>query len=323
MTPKSIMGAESAAVFEGFGDEEEGATESAAADTVAFQGFDDAETHSETPLSGGSSDDLFADSAPNIQSVADDDSDSTHGGLPRQTDSAADSTRPAKARSPESPENEIDIFAHKISLEDIQSALDLSVQKDDLVQLQQRLRSKLTDKVVASLRQSKLAEKQFTLIPRIQRFIHKGVSQPCTVLTLAKAFPALFGQLQELSRYRGSAFMTSETPEPGWALISQESPRESIGKNFMEQNQYLRYLATSLGIPSHMIRRRTLVEAVYDLLVCRMALNVTPQHHTLDWTSTSPSRNDFICVYYAEEGLRVRDLPRTTRHSSLGVCPSW
>ena len=144
------------------------------------------------------------------------------------------------------------------------------------------------------------------------------------MLTLAKAVPALFGQIQELARYRGSALMTSETPEPGWALISQESPRESIGKNFMEQNQYLRYLATSLGIPSHMIRRRTFVEAIYDLLVCRMALNLTPLRQTLDWTtSTSPSRNDYICVYYAEEGLRGRDLSRTTRHSSLGVCPNW
>lgn len=76
-------GAESAAVFEGFGDEEEGATESATADTVAFQGFDDAET-AETTHAGRSSDDLFADSAPNTQSVADDDSHSTHGGLPRQ-----------------------------------------------------------------------------------------------------------------------------------------------------------------------------------------------------------------------------------------------
>ena len=145
--------------------------------------------------------------------------------------------------------------------------------------------------MVAALRASKLAEKQLTLIPRIGRFVHKGVSQPCTVLTLAKAFPALFGQIQELGRYRGSGFMTSETPEPGWALISQESPRESIGKNYMEQNQYLRYLAANLGIPSHLIRRRTMVEAVYDLLVSRMTLGLTPQRQTLDWTSTSPSRN--------------------------------
>jgi hypothetical protein len=66
-----------------------------------------------------------------------------------------------------------------------------------------------------------------------------------------------------------------------------------------------------------------MVEAVYDLLVSRMALGINGQSQTLDWTSTSPARNDYICVYFAEEGLRIRDLSRTTRHGSLGVCPNW
>ena len=289
-----------------------------------FERLGDEEATSPAVGGGGSSDDLFADSSPGIQTASGESPDSsTRQGLQFRREDETDHIRAAKGRLPEPRQDDVDIFAHKISLEDVQAALDLSVQKQDLVQLQQRLRAKLDDKVVAALRASKLAEKQLTLIPRIGRFVHKGVSQPCTVLTLAKAFPALFGQIQELGRYRGSGFMTSETPEPGWALISQESPREGIGKNYMEQNQYLRYLASSLGIPSHLIRRRTMVEAVYDLLVSRMTLGLTPQRQTLDWTSTSPSRNDYICVYFAEEGLRVRDLTRTTRHSSLGVCPNW
>ena len=297
---------ESAALFEGFGDEEE----------------EDRVVDNAPALSAGlSSDDLFADPAP-LGKSATQEADSASEIL-RSSSDKEDRSRTAKDRPADADTGEIDIFAHKISLNDVQAAMNLSLQKDDLAQLQQRLRAKLGDKVMACLCKSKLAEKQFVLIPRIPRFVHKGASQPCTVLTLAKAFPALFGKIQELGRYRGSGFMTSETPEPGWALISLESPRESIGKSYMEQNHYLRYLATSLGIPSHMIRRRTLVEAVYDLLVCRMALNVTPQRQTLDWTSTSPARNDYICVYYAEEGLRVRDLTRTTRHDSLGVCPNW
>ncbi|MDA1097224.1 MAG: hypothetical protein O3B84_08240, partial [Chloroflexi bacterium] len=122
---------------------------------------------------------------------------------------------------------------------------------------------------------------------------------------------------------RNDGMMSREVPEMGWAVITAEAPRESLGKNYMEQNQYLRYLATTLGIPSHLVRRRTLVEAVYDLLVSRMALGINGQSQTLDWTSTSPARNDYICVYFAEEGLRIRDLSRTTRHGSLGVCPNW
>ena len=307
--------APSPAVFTGLAEEDADEAPSGTTDTPpatpGFEGFADVDA-----AGSGASDDLFAAEAQTGPPA-------TREALPRAQTEGVDGSRQASTKPPPPKTGEVDIFAHKISLEDVQAALDLTLHKEDVVSLQQRLRAKLSDKVVACLRQSKMAEKQFILIPRIARFIHKGVSKPCTVLTLAKSFPALFGQIQELGRYRGSAFMTSETPEPGWALISQEAPRESIEKNYMEQNQYLRYLATSLGIPSHMIRRRTLVEAIYDLLVARLALDLPLQHQTLDWTSTSPTKNDFICVYAADEGLRVRDLTRTTRHRSLGVCPNW
>ena len=117
--------------------------------------------------------------------------------------------------------------------------------------------------------------------------------------------------------------MTSELPELGWALITPEAPRESLQKSYMEQNQYLRYVATSFGIPSHLVRRRTLVEAVYDLIVGQLVLGKSMQRQTLDWTATGSAKNDYICLYFAPEGIRVRDMSRTTRHQSLGVCPNW
>ncbi|MEC8993588.1 MAG: hypothetical protein VX656_20275 [Candidatus Latescibacterota bacterium] len=91
----------------------------------------------------------------------------------------------------------------------------------------------------------------------------------------------------------------------------------------MEQNQYLRYLSTSLSIPSHLLRRRTMVEGIYDLIVGQMVLGKPFQRQSLDWTTSSPAKNDFLCVYHAPEGIRVRDLSRTTQHPSLGVCPNW
>ena len=199
------------------------ATPAAQPAAPAFEGFSEVE-----PAVGGSSDDLFAsevEAGALPQSSSSGAAGTAREGLPRsRSEGDEEGTREARSRPPEQRDTEVDIFSHKISLEDIQAALDLTLQGEDVVPLQQRLRAKLSDKVVAGLRASKVAEKQFILIPRIARFVHKGVSQPCTVLTLAKAFPAMFGQLQELARYRGSAFMTSETPEPGWALISQEAP---------------------------------------------------------------------------------------------------
>jgi hypothetical protein len=117
--------------------------------------------------------------------------------------------------------------------------------------------------------------------------------------------------------------MNHETPEPGWALVLPEAPRESLDKSYMEHNQYLRYLASTLRLSSHLVRRRTLTEALYDLIVGRMVLGQTLQKAPLDWTSTGASKNDFVCVYYSDAGIRLRHLSRQTRNKALGLCPNW
>ena len=72
-----------------------------------------------------------------------------------------------------------------------------------------------------------------------------------------------------------------------------------------------------------MVRRRSLVEAVYDIIVGRLALDPPLQSNTLDWTSTGPSKSDFICVFLSAQGLRLRHLNRTQRNKALGLCPNW
>ena len=216
-----------------------------------------------------------------------------------------------------------DIFSDKVSLEDVQAALSVGIPAEDLSHLENSLRARIVDKVVSTLRTNKAAEKQFILMPRINRFIHEGTTYPCTVINLVKTFPGLFGNLRDLAQFKGNGFVTGELPELGWSLITAEAPRESLQKSYMEQNQYLRYVATNFGIPSHMVRRRTLVETMYDIIVGRLALGKTLHKHTLDWTATGSSKNDFICLYVADEGIRIRSMGRTTRHQSLGVSPNW
>ncbi|MFC1525276.1 hypothetical protein ACFL6X_00520 [Candidatus Latescibacterota bacterium] len=243
--------------------------------------------------------------------------------------SAGDGQRQPKAPTPGMPRtpaetvSSVNILSDMVGLDDLQAALDIAVPSQDLSLLENRLRAKLSDKVVASLRESQLAAGQYILIPRVVRFAQGGSVVPCTVRNLAKAYHRLFGDLRDLRPYVNDALLKTETPEMGWALITAEAPRESLSKNYMEQNQYMRYLVTSLGIPSHMIRRRTLVEAIYDMIVGQLVLGKSLQHGTLDWTASSPSKNDFICAYRAEEGIRVRALSRTSSHASLGVCPNW
>ena len=112
-------------------------------------------------------------------------------------------------------------------------------------------------------------------------------------------------------------------PQTGWALITREAPRDTLGGNFTEQNQSLRIMGPSIGLPSHMVRRRTLVEAAFDLVVGRLLLSEPLQQRTLDWTSSGTSKRGSVCIYLSKYGIRIRELPRSTRHSALGFCPNW
>jgi hypothetical protein len=143
-----------------------------------------------------------------------------------------------------------------------------------------------------------------------------------TVKNMAKRYISFLEKFPDLMRYRDDSMMSTEVPELGWALIMMESPQENLGKNYMEQNQFLRAMSTSLSLPTHLVRRRTMVKAIHDLIGGELVLGQHLQHASLDWTPSSPAKNDYVCVYYPDETIRVRDLPRVTRHPSVGGTPN-
>ena len=217
----------------------------------------------------------------------------------------------------------VDIFSAKVSLNDLQASMGFSLPEPDVANLENRLRAKLEDQVIATLQTHKQCKQQFLLIPRVSRFYREGTMYPCTLKNLAKIYIGLFADIRDVAQYRSCSFMNQETPEPGWAVVLPEAPRESLDKSYMEHNQYLRYLASTLKLSSHLVRRRTLTEALYDLIVGRMVLGQMFQKATLDWTSTDASKTDFVCIYYSDAGIRLRHLSRQTRNKALGLCPNW
>ncbi len=271
-------------------------------------------------LNDGGSDELFATAKPSKRPNPAPDT-STRRNSGSVDDKTRDSSLSGTARTASSLYS---IFDHVVSVEDLAAGLDVDIPTQDRTFLEQKLRARLNDRVVAALRASKAAEKQYILIPRITRaFDAAGGTMPLTVKNMAKRYIGIFGDIRDLMRYRNDSMMSIEVPESGWAIISAEAPRESLGKNYMEQNQYLRYLATSLTIPSHLVRRRTMVEAIYDMIVGELVMGEHLQRASLDWTASTPAKNDYVCVYFPEEGIRVRDLSRVTHHRSLGVTPNW
>ncbi|MEK9984419.1 MAG: hypothetical protein VW879_06730 [Opitutae bacterium] len=217
----------------------------------------------------------------------------------------------------------VNIYADKISVKDLLSNLNIKLPPQDLDRLSTELPNKLQSKSVVALQSSPEAEEKYALIPRIPRFIFEGQMIPCTVKNLVQIYIKLFGDIKDLTRFKGQAFIVNETPKMEWALVAVDPATDSLKKNFMNQNQYLRQLANATKVPSHLLRRRTLVEGVYDLIVGALVLDETWLNNTLDWTSSGTSPSEFICISQPAEGIRIRNLPRTQSHQALGVCPNW
>ena len=237
---------------------------------------------------------------------------------------AADSTASShKKRAANKKTDTYNIFSHQIDLEELLLDLGIDIPKQDKTQLKHLYKQKLESRSIVRLKSYQPAADQYVLIPRITRFIHQGTIYPCTVKNLARTFIALFADIKELMQYKTHPFLDSEVPEFGWSIVPAEAPQETLNKNYLHQAQFLRFLSTATRLPSHLVRRRTLVEAVYDIIASRMHLESPMQKATLDWTASGLSKSDFICVFHSEQGLRIRHIKRTQRNKALGLCPNW
>jgi len=241
----------------------------------------------------------------------------------RSTQQNSKIRNPSVRNELEAGEPSVDIYADKVSVKDLLSNLDIKLPQQDLDRLSTELPNKLQSKSVVSLQSSPESEGKYALLPRIPRFIFEGQMIPCTVKNLVQIYIKLFGDIKDLTRFKGQAFLVNETPKMEWALVAVDPAADSLKKNFMNQNQYLRQLANAVKVPSHLLRRRTLVEGVYDLIVGTLVLDKTWLKNTLDWTSSGTSPSEFICISQPAEGIRIRNLPRTQSHQALGVCPNW
>ena len=70
---------------------------------------------------------------------------------------------------------------------------------------------------------------------------------------LARTFISVFADIKELMQYKSHAFLNGEMPKMGWGIVLIDPPPAILDKNYMEQTQYLRLIATTVGVPSHMV----------------------------------------------------------------------
>lgn len=219
-------------------DASESNTTPAASDGLFHESDDDNGEEMVTPVPNPATvgDELFdqtaAGSAEASMPVGAQDSDNSAAHHLQTRDEKASKMRGPSGKQAAAGVEAVDIFSAKVSLNDLQGSMGFSLPEPDVANLENKLRAKLEDQVIATLQTHKQCNQQFLLIPRVSRFYREGTRYPCTLKNLATIYIGLFADIKDVAQYRSCSFMSHETPEPGWVLVLPEAPRESLDKSY-------------------------------------------------------------------------------------------
>ena len=109
----------------------------------------------------------------------------------------------------------------------------------------------------------------------------------------------------------------------GWGLTTAEVLTESHNTDYTQQEIVLKLHAHSHKSNEMRVRRRTLIEALFDLLVVKIVTGKQLLHTTADLTGSKMGRVNLAVINYGESGIRISDINQQQAHPQLGVCPTW
>jgi hypothetical protein len=125
------------------------------------------------------------------------------------------------------------------------------------------------------------------------------------------------------SNIRTEAFFTKEAPELDWAVVSCETLPNSADKNYVGQRPLIKEYAQRFQAVERKVKRRTLIEALYDMVIINAVKQTHILSNTVDLTDSRAGRQNQVCINFGEKGIRVNDVGREQKHPQMGICPSW
>jgi hypothetical protein len=154
---------------------------------------------------------------------------------------------------------------------------------------------------------------------------------PLSILRLHERFPTVFAAkgltdgvgYQLRSEWTAAAqSFAAEAPELGWRLVAPEPLPETLGRPHAQQTEALAAFAERLGMPASRARRRTAVDAAYDLALAFAAGRGRLLSTVWDWTRTETADGAFVTVgNFGPAGLQILAYSAAVRFASLGMCP--
>ncbi len=224
--------------------------------------------------------------------------------------------------------NTADLLAkitYQVSLDDLERKLGIQVVPEDRMKLDLQLAKKMREPAILALIEG--AEKEgvtLAILPRLPRCIRKGQLFKVTGANMVRSYPQFFEHVQQVVlKLRTESFFLQESPELDWAIFSCEVLPDSRNKNYMQQKQVLKQHAQRYQSNELRVRRRNLIDALYDLIMIKLVHDQNLLSETVDLTESKIGRQNLAFINFGENGIRISDIARQQTHAQLGVCPNW
>ncbi len=224
--------------------------------------------------------------------------------------------------------NTADLLAkitYQVSLDDLEKKLGIQVVPEDRMKLDLQLAKKMREPAILALIEG--AEEEgvtLAILPRLPRCILKGQFFKVTGANMVRSYPQFFEHVQQVVlKLRTESFFLQESPELDWAIFSCEVLPDSRNKNYMQQKQVLKQHAQRYQSNELRVRRRNLIDTLYDLIVIKLVHDQSLLSETVDLTESKIGRQNLAFINFGENGIRISDITRQQTHAQLGVCPSW
>jgi len=241
-------------------------------------------------------------------------------------DKAKKAGREAQTADPKAEEKKLnlDALAFQVSVEDLRTHMGITLVREDHVKLMRRWEQKSRDNSIRLLLDDpKATQHPYALIPRITRFIKDGQMIQVNVLNLVRHFFQLFENVPQVVQLKSEPFFVTEVPTLEWAIVACEALPDTLNKTVLEQRTIFGQYIQKFLSNERRVRRRVLVEALYDIIVLNMVLKEPILRKTVDLTETRRGRQQQMCVNFGAKGIRISSIARDQRHQQMGMCPSW
>jgi len=171
--------------------------------------------------------------------------------------------------------------------------------------------------------QQDIKDGKYLLILRVNTIKVNGQDIPLTIKTMNDLIaPDMMnkGQGKLLFNTRTESFYTTTIPTFEWTIVTKDVVKRTLGEKHSDQTTKLQEEAKRIGLDSTKIKRRQLVQTVYDHMVSLRTINQRLLINRYDWSDENSSPGYLAYVGGGDSsGLRLHDRTPDGSNGSLGA----